>query len=150
MIVMIGKNSMGNVLHVIQGPETTFWNEMHGSAAVDITQALNKMDSEKPVYLHISSCMSEHITASHIQALIRGGERYPFAPPTPIFMPATVLDAPTAEAHAVKPVKKQRAAKCSRCGNVDVKLVPELHPPVCYSCIKIDLGVSTRNKPAEQ
>jgi hypothetical protein len=151
MILLMGKNPMGNVLHVIQGPESAFWNELHGSAAIDITPVLHQMDEAQPVYLHISHCDSEQETAMRLSAMINAGATYPFSPPTAVFAPKTAMDTP--QAPGAKPgVPTQAKPKpdvinaCTRCLNENVKLVPGLKPYICYDCVKIDLHIAATKK----
>jgi hypothetical protein len=153
MILLAGKNQMGNVLHVIQGPESAFWNELHGSAAVDITPVLSKMDDQRPVYLHLSTCESEQDTSMHLHALMQAGAAYPFAPPSATFVPKTLIDDPDVQAPKTKP--KSNKAKpdvinvCTRCLNPEAKLVPGLTPHICYSCVAIDLHIASTKKDSD-
>jgi len=87
MILVYGKNPTANVLHVITGPETDFWMQMHGAAAVDLTPVLQQMNHGQPVYLHVTRCDDEQDMASHLQSLMADGAEYPFVPPTFVFTP---------------------------------------------------------------
>ena len=156
MILLAGKNPMGNVLHVIQGPETRFWHQIHGSAAVDITPILRQMDDQLPVFIHLSECESEADTGARLSSMIQAGVQYPFAPPTTVFLTggenaqadAVPAGGVAAEAVGTKTGKRTvtvRTGKCSRCINESVDLVPGLDPPICMNCVKIDLHIASKH-----
>lgn len=170
MIILAGKNPAANILHVLAGPETDFWTQLHGAAAVDLTPVLNQMDPSQPIFLHLTRCQSEHDMAARINAQIQMNGEYPFVPPTFVFTPKTAQDAgqvpspqttqqpmyPMASAPAapdvpgvVKPTKVPVRGKCQRCLNTNVELVPKLMPGICYSCVRIDLHIAKEAK-AEQ
>ena len=49
MLALVGKNPMGNVLHVITGPESEFFVDIHGAKILDVTELLNLMDGDERV-----------------------------------------------------------------------------------------------------
>lgn len=154
MILLLGKNQMANVLHVLLGEETDFWTQLHGAAAVDITPILQQMEQGKPIVLHVTRCDSEHQVAHHIQGMMGAGGHYPFVPPTFVFTPKSAPDAVQQATAPVSPGPYAAAAdsqaqgiigRCSRCLIEGAVLVPSLSPQICHSCATIDLTMARKN-----
>lgn len=151
MIVLGGSNSHGNVLHVAIGPETDAWLGLHGAALANITQILNNMDRNQPVFLHLTQCNSEHEVTDFLTSAIQAGMTYPFPVPVNIFVPpAAKADKPAAKSAADA---KETAApvvssnnRCSRCGNTRKELVPKVAPSICYDCLTLDLMLAANRK----
>ena len=68
MLALKGKAQVGNMLHVIIGPETELFSDIHGAAVMDITPLLMEMDGEQHVFLTLTHCRSEQVTARHMQS----------------------------------------------------------------------------------
>jgi hypothetical protein len=160
MVVLSGKSAVGNVIHLIVGPETEFWLDLHGAAITGISEVLKSMDASIPIYLSLTRCRNEAAMIDEIQAALAAGETYPFPLPTPApDRPTTTvpISAPVSVSPAI-PAKIDPAGllghrqpsnkvRCSRCGG-DRDLVPKLLPAICYSCVKIDLALLKNTKPA--
>ena len=164
MILVTGTNPAANVLHVVLGPETDFWMQLHGSAAVDLSPLLSKMAQDKPVLLHLTRCPSEHEMAMRLQAVHNAGALYPYVPPIVVATPKSVSDqqqqqdAPTLgapfptqgsgpQAQAVRSVC--RRGRCARCGQTGVELMPKVKESICFSCAALDLGLLRKSSPTD-
>ena len=149
MIVLGGANQHGNILHVILGPETEFWSELHGASVSNITQVLNGMNHEMPVFLHITKCASETELTAKITAHMAMGAPYPFPVTTTLFAQVKKTTEPTVKDAAVPTEDTPAIAKvkCTRCGSVKNELVPKLDPPLCYDCMRLDMRLANARKP---
>jgi len=68
MLAVQGHNGLGNVLHIITGPETELFTDIHGAAIMDITPLLVAMDQEKRVFISLTRCRQEQVTETIIKA----------------------------------------------------------------------------------
>lgn len=66
MIAIPGSNPIGNVLHLILGPESELIADIHGATIMDVTLAINKFSTEKPIFVSISRCKSEIETSKQL------------------------------------------------------------------------------------
>lgn len=169
MILLYGKNSVGNVIHAVIGPESELWHSLHGSLAIDVTPLLKICNETYPVLLNISRCDSEAELIVQLQEAAAAGAEYPFLPGTAVFAPTKLLSADAngnnmQELDSDKPqpdvikedtVKSKRKSKtvdilkgkCSRCPDEHAELVPDLMPAICFNCARIDLYQARRDKP---
>lgn len=67
MLVIPGKNPMGNVVHLVVGPETELVMDMQGAAIMDISKVLNKFDASKPVYVSVTRTRNETMTSDGLK-----------------------------------------------------------------------------------
>jgi hypothetical protein len=58
---------MGNVLHVILGPETELFADIHGAKIVDVSDVLSQLEADKATYLSYTRCKSEPLTAEKLK-----------------------------------------------------------------------------------
>ena len=155
MIVLSGRNAVGNVVHLIAGPETEFWMDVHGAAITNISDMLKTLDLSVPTFLSYSKCRDESALLADIKGATEAGVNYPFEPPAALLMSnkdeVVVKHKDTGAPMAVKsgghaPVAKavKRSVKCSRCGDDNTEIVPKLCPPICYNCVKIDMFLASK------
>jgi hypothetical protein len=167
MIVLGGSNAHGNLLHIVLGPESSFWMGLHGAVLSNITPVLNAMDPSLPVFVHVSRCESEAQLAEIISAQAAMNNPYPFQVPTNVFVPKNLAQQklPGAPAQpqvkpAADPTKTQTQSqpvavpvvpkgRCARCGGLRKELVPKVDPTICYDCLHLDLmlAASRRSPP---
>jgi len=69
MILVPGKNPMGNVIHAILGPETDLMMDVQGSTIMEIGALLNKFEKTQPVFISISRCRNEIVTVNTLKAV---------------------------------------------------------------------------------
>lgn len=67
MIAIAGKNPVGNVLHLIMGPETDLVIDVQGSQIMDISALLNKFSQSAPVFVNISRSRNESMTSDSLK-----------------------------------------------------------------------------------
>jgi hypothetical protein len=136
MILVPGKNPIGNVLHVIMGPESELYMDLHGSQIVDITAILNMFDKSVRVVLHVTRSCSERDT---IEGLIMAGA------PVASTHGSTVKSgvAPQAQPDAAPAAATAPAAPvdgvCSYCAQH--KAIVSTAAWICESCLQIELGL---------
>lgn len=155
MILLYGKNNIGNVIHAVIGPESELWSNLHGSLTVDITGLLGFCDKSQPVMLNISNCASESWLVQAIQEASAQGGNYPFLPNTAVFSPSHQPGNEASEAAQDKSTKTKKSnktidiikGKCSRCPDEHAELIPDLTPPICFNCARIDLYMSRKERP---
>jgi len=68
MLVLPGQNPAGNILHVIIGPETELFSDIHGAALLDITDVLAHMEQGRETYLSVTRTKSEAVTAQQMRS----------------------------------------------------------------------------------
>lgn len=164
MILLYGKNPVGNVIHAMVGPESELWMDMHGSLTVDITALLQACSDGIPVLLNLTRCGAEAKLSAGLQEAMKFG-KYPFLPGTSVFVstePGSVAASGPANAghEPARPARKQDEAPaeggrsvviqrgtCGRCNDHKAELVPGMSPPICFSCAKIDLYQARKEKP---
>jgi hypothetical protein len=137
---------MGNVLHLIVGPETEYFVDIHGAKILDITELLNVMDEDARVFVSLTRCKNEGNT----EALLKASK-------APYLSSFTVVgcgdpacpnctdneeektDVPVAKAKKAqkKPVKRERCYYCHE----DKKLLPIPGFKICIACAQIELGL---------
>jgi hypothetical protein len=170
MIIVGGTNQHGNILHIVLGPESSFWMGLHGAVLSNITQLLNAMDSSQPVFLHVSRCESESQMAELISAHAAAGVQYPFQVPTNVFIPtkpqsnasSTSATPPTVKP-AATPAKQAvplatpapntvviQKGKCARCGSPRKELVPKVDPTICYDCLHLDMMLAASRRAVQE
>jgi len=145
MLALRGQSQVGNMLHLIVGPETELFGDIHGAAVLDITALLSDMDGNEQVFLTMTRCRSEQITAHNMQTTgmkftnsFNAGEPelagQPNIPPVQAPVPDAVRDAVRDSA------KNQRVTGvCTYCNQSQ----PLLRVPgfsICQVCAQIELG----------
>lgn len=138
MIVLPGQNPMGNVLHVVVGPETELFTDIHGAALMDVTEFITQMEPDKPVFLSVTRCKSEPVTA----AMMRGSgitHKNSFA-------------AAGKEHASDKPLSGSSVSDvgvCQFCSR-STELIPVPKYKICVSCAQIEIGKGQFSKRAEE
>ena len=135
MLVLGGHNQLGNVLHVIMGPESELHQDIHGAQILDITQLLAMMSGTDKVYLSLTRCRSEQVTAQ-----IMSGSGVPYinsftgtgTPGTP----KVVTPQPRQDSQDPTVAPKQKCSYCS----AEAELLPVDGFSICGSCAAIELG----------
>ena len=64
MLALCGKNPSGNVLHLVVGPETELFTDIHGAKILDITPVLRQMNFDRRVFISMTRCRSEASSAA--------------------------------------------------------------------------------------
>lgn len=150
MLIVTGTNQHGNVLHLIMGPESDHWIDLHGAILTNITDVLNGLDSALPVFIHITRCRSEEYMAAEIEERSDIGETYPFRVPLHVFSQTKPAIAPPADSAEDAEPKATEPTKligiCDSCGDAKSELVPKLYPAVCYRCIRLDRDLANQRR----
>ena len=146
MLALMGHNPMGNVLHVIMGPESEFFVDVHGAKILDVTELLNLMSEDERVYLSFTRCKNEGSTESALKAA-----KAPYMSSFSVGK-CDNPDCPdcktTPEAEpAAKPAKKTATNKkrCYYC-HQDKVLLPLPGFNICTACAQIELGLKQIDK----
>jgi hypothetical protein len=137
MLLAVGQSALGNILHVICGPESDAFEVLSGGQTANITKALQVMDQTKPVFLSITRCRSEFEAASAIAIQKGNGIAYPYSPSIALID----MSEPGKGAKETQKEPSEGIGKCCRCEDKEAKLVPGLSPAICYNCVQIDLGL---------
>lgn len=148
MLVAQGSNPLGNVLHVICGPVTEAFQDIHGAAVMDITPLLMNLEQERPVFLSLTRCKNEQATSKMIQ-----GTEIPVSSSfgnnkAVSKVTATGVADPqefnmSSGAGGKKKKTKKKTGKCSYCGvQTDLLGIPGVR--ICVPCAQIELGKSGR------
>ena len=135
MILVPGHNEAGNVLHIILGPESELYSDLHGAQVVDITPALSAFVADEPVYLSITRTKSERET---IRLMADAG----------VLVGSTALHKRDGEPEAPKSKatskhNKKGSDTCSYCKQT-VPLVDIPMFKICKECAQIELGLQQR------
>ena len=128
MLLIPGHNPAGNVLHVIIGPESELYCDLHGMQVADITEMLSLFNANEPVHLQLTRTSSERVTAAGLIAM--GG--------------ADIIKT-TAPGKQGTEKAPRKSAACSYCGQ-NVPLVPVTGVRVCEQCLQIELGLKAQKK----
>jgi len=147
MLALRGKSQVGNMLHVVVGPETELFGDIHGAAVLDVTPLLMEMDGAQHVFLTLTQCRSEQSTTRHMQGagiphISSFGDRPEGAPEGSVGT-ETVGGAPqpnTAGAEKqASPVATAQKGHCEYCKQ-DIQLLPIPGFHICKVCAQIELG----------
>lgn len=144
MLIVGSKNDEGHLIHVISGPETEFYMDIHGSQVMDITPLLLAMNGTPRICLSMTRCKSEVATSQimtgseiqHLNSFVKSD--------TPAASPAT----PTTGSSKIDELLKQPApaakktttGKCSYCGKDNSELLAVPGFSICTACAQIELG----------
>lgn len=148
MIIVPGQNPLGNVMHVILGPESDLVSDIHGAIIMDITDVVNHMDKNNKVFLSVSKCRSESASAGMMKqaGLLHFSSVGPAADCKSCNNESCSLpkhEQPKASDLTVS----LKSGKCSYC-NHDTKLLPIPGVKVCITCAQIEFG-RKHSKPGE-
>ena len=153
MLAVQGSNPIGNVLHVITGPETALFTDIHGAAIMDITALLANMDQNKRVFLSLTRCQHEPVTEQMIKAtgmnvlcsfndkssVVDTIRRSTEGIPTEGVPTATANGAVKPPAQQATKKRKASSERCDYCGE-KLKLLPIPGVKICTTCAQIEIG----------
>lgn len=134
MLVLGSNNSMGNVVHVVVGPESELHQDVHGATIADITPILSAMDNSKRVYLSLTRCRSEQITVQVMKAA-NMGHLSTFSPGQ---KPGEISSSEDTETSGKQDAPVQRE-KCQYC-LAETELLPIPNYRICTACATIELN----------
>lgn len=145
MLVIPGHNPMGNVIHMIMGPESEMFADIHGATILDITPVLSCMNMDEKVFLHLTRCMSETKTETVLKASnVAFFNTFSGWTNTPDNLKAVIeKDKPAVKDH------KTHAEKCQYCHR-ETTLLPVPGFKVCVVCAQIELGQKKKNTPQDK
>ena len=153
MIVVPGHNQLGNVLHLVIGPESEFFIDLHGAKVMDLTDVLQSLNgTNERIFLCYTRTQSEPATE---YTLTQGN-----IPHKSSFTGTPMCDKPDcAVANGTKaadssdmPAQAQRqqhagiqTGKCAYCEDMK-PLLPIIGFNICMSCAQIELGLNRAAK----
>ena len=125
-------------ISVAIGPESDEWIDAHGFIVKDITPILAALRPDVRTVLKLTMTSSE---TDMVEAMAAG--RLSGSPPGLV-----AFSAPTSAGFGFPPAPpppvaagREDAPRCAYCGRRGEKLVPDLNPPICYDCVKIEMGL---------
>jgi len=154
MLVIQGSNQLGNVLHVITGPETTLFTDVHGASIMDITAVLGAMTQDKPVFLSLTCCQHEPVTEQmakgagmHVIGSFNTASSIVEATDSnvPVGAPAVGGGSSNNSQQSQPPVQQPgqkhtlRIERCSYCKK-ELELLPIPGFKICTQCAQIEIG----------
>ena len=138
MILVPGHNEAGNVLHIILGPESDLYADLHGAQVVDITGPLAAFNAGEPVHLSVTRTRSERET---LKQMVEAG----------ILVASSFIGKKGAEGQPGKleKIKHNTTAKahekCEYCGQE--KPLLSIHGfKICDQCVQIELGLAKQKR----
>ena len=137
MILVPGHNPMGNVLHLILGPESDLFSDLNGMQIVDISALLEMFNRDEPVFIQVTRTNSEQHTIAGLMNMglpvastfVGGGQQQQVSP----------------KVKAVPHQPSTRQGVCSYC-NQPAELVPTKAFRICEQCLQIELGLNKQRK----
>ena len=157
MLMIGGKTDQGHTIHLIVGPESDFYMDVHGTQVMDITPLLLAMNGTS-VLLALTRCKSETQTAQqmtnseipHLNSFAK-----PVQPQGVVKDMSTGPDLDTIMCKTAPPVQlpqkppkvpvktavaKSSKGRCNYCGTPDSVLMDIPNFKICKACIQIELG----------
>ena len=146
MIIIHGHNPMGNVLHMIVGPETEMFQDIHGAKIMDITDVIKHSVQSESTFVSLTRCKSEALT----EAMLKGASVPYRSSFNGISEGSVVADKSSEEKQVVKEAKiikdvKERCTYCKR----ETVLLPIPGFKICTVCAQIELGQLKSKKPKD-
>ena len=156
MIVVPGHNQLGNVLHLIVGPESEFHLDLHGAKIMDLTDVLQQLDgTSERIFLCLTRSKSEAATEHTLtQTDIPHKSSFGGIPMCDAPDCAVVKGTKLPQAEPARPTARKSApsqselAECEYCGGKK-PLLPIAAFKVCLDCVKIELGLRRAAKPTD-
>lgn len=157
MLALRGKSQVGNMLHVVVGPETELFCDIHGAAILNVTPLLMEMDGTQPVFMTLTHCRSEQATSrsmtgagvTHASSFGNAAEG---ETPQAVVGSETYGGAPAQGAKAPgkqpPPAHTQQGA-CEYCDQPS-QLLPIPGFQICKVCAQIELGRLKQNTNKDQ
>jgi len=137
MILVPGRNPAGNVLHIILGPESDLYADLHGAQVCDISEILRIFEPDVPVFLSVTRTKSEQTTVAGL-----AGAGVPVAIAG---KPQTVgSGVPSQAGGQQQPQPQQTVDTCVYCGQ-EQPLVQDAPVKICAQCLQIELGLKRKN-----
>lgn len=151
MLALPAQNAIGEVVHIMMGPEGDIFQDLHGVQVMEITDWIRNHNTDSRVFLQVTRCRSENELQAH---LVRGKL------PCRSSITSSCADPELCEQCAAKEDCKQRAVakeskpgakamvaggKCELCGSVQ-PLLPIPNVKICLSCAAIELNRKPRRK----
>jgi hypothetical protein len=138
------------MLHLVVGPETELFGDIHGAAVLDVTSLLMEMDGARHVFLTLTQCRSERVTTRNMQSAgiphISSFGSEPEGAPAGNVGPETLNKTPqqdTAETGKQAAATTQKG-HCEYCKQ-DMQLLPVPGFHICKVCAQIELGRLKQN-----
>ena len=138
MLLVAGHNQMGNVIHTITGPETSFFSDIHGACVMDVTELFNSLKSDEPVFLSLTRTDSERqCFASLLSSGVKVHASF-FKSDNANAGANQVVTAPVSQARPVE--QPSETGVCTYCAGKK-QLLPVPGVKICAECAQIELGV---------
>lgn len=137
MILLPSHNALGNVLHIILGPESDTYMDVHGNLITDLTEVINGFDRNSPIFLSITRSRDEQATLTE---LVKQGVKVASS-----FVGQAAVQRHDTSQPQPQPQPKAKTKICNYCGMAK-ELVPVLGFNICQSCLQIELGVNRINR----
>ena len=154
MIVVPGKNPLGNVVHLVLGPESELFLDMNGAAIASLDDTLAQFDSNRPIFVSITRTRNEADTVSRLQT---SGA---------LFHDSFKANPETGKVHAThakgtgpmpgvpprqgpKPAPNLEVGKCQLCSQ-QTRLLPIPGLSICVTCAKIEIGKTLVEKQKQE
>ena len=133
MLMVLGHNPMGNVIHVIAGPETELFQDIHGAKIMDLTEVVKEAQAAEHLFISFSRCKSEPLT----EAMLKAGN----IPYTSSFtgISEAVQVGTGAKKTTGTTAHKEHKDKCQYCGR-ETELLQVPGFKICAVCAQIELG----------
>lgn len=139
MLVILGHNPLGNVIHMIVGPETEMFTDIHGSKIIDITDMLKACEQNQHVFLSLTRCKAEGVTEAMLRASnIPHFNTFAGLADAGGGIKSSVTDSKQKEeTKATAKATKDRCTYCKR----ETDLLPIPGYKICAVCAQIELGL---------
>ena len=150
MIAIPGKHPMGNVLHLIVGPESELVMDIQGSQLMDISKLVNEFNQSEALFVSITRSRSEAQTA----ATLRQSEiTHVITAKSQASGSTEGCDGDCKTCKAAQPPRKSKAKAtlasntgvCSYCKRA-CALLPIAGFKICASCAQIELGMKQKKE----
>ena len=135
MIALGSRNQLGNVLHIVAGPESDLHADLYGAVVMDITDILQHMDPEQRVLISLTRgrperTVDQQLTLGQIPHQCSFGKSEP----------KTDAKTVTVSEPVTETKSEQLRGRCTFCGQADLELLPLNGYRICHSCAQIELG----------
>lgn len=149
MIVVQGNNPIGNVIHLIMGPESDLIQDVHGAIILDVTEVVNSLSRDSKTFVSISKCRNESMTGS-----LMNSAGLKFNGTFPQIMPGSKAcecdeckkaskDKPTETKPEESVTVALKEGICSYC-HAKTRLMPIAGESICMPCAQIELGLKKK------
>lgn len=146
MLAIPGKNPLGNVLHLVIGPESELIMDMQGAVIMDVTQIINRFVTSEPVFVSLSRSRNEIMTSNSLKQAevphmgITGTPEKCDGKCNDCHVGPNGVPIP---ASAAKPKKIVKDEACRYCKKV-TQLLPIPGFKICVACAQIELGLNMK------